>query len=450
MSRIDIIITENPAKSATNPTGRTETFIENITDKVNGVFSWTIEAFGGFATAHLEMVVNEADAWEMLNRLGKRVAFLHPEAPDKSLICWEGMIHSVNVDDGGATISRSLENCYNQLRVNFTGVDTSTSPPRTIGYMGTDSRTDADSEAAYGRRSLLYQSGEIQAYAPNAPGDIGPFREKGNVIRDLFLYQMANPRASATTLRRGGGSSVSSLRVSVDCVGFVHELAVNFHGEIGHDDATITNILTAIVTNVGYGTAQDWWPYGGEGNRAAYVASWKLPYVSTDTSKIGTNTQVTSRFDFTDKTARTYIDELMRFGFVVDDKVVRAFYGYYENRVFHYTAEPSYSNYKTRRNDPSEAIYDSATGNVVPPWLIRPAKVIIVPDLVPEEIPETLGNPRAFLIGTVEFTAPSTVVLTPVAPDPSGMWGTAFLQQQGYTGISDVIPYGPPGSPGGR
>ena len=63
---IDIIITENPARSTANPTGREMTFIENITAKVDGVFSWTIEAFGGFATAHFEMVVPEADAYEMI------------------------------------------------------------------------------------------------------------------------------------------------------------------------------------------------------------------------------------------------------------------------------------------------------------------------------------------------------------------------------------------------
>jgi len=43
---IDIIITENPVYDTSM------TFIENITAKVDGVFSWTIEAYGGFATAH--------------------------------------------------------------------------------------------------------------------------------------------------------------------------------------------------------------------------------------------------------------------------------------------------------------------------------------------------------------------------------------------------------------
>lgn len=421
---IDIIITENPAKSAAYPTGRPMTFIENITAKVDGVFSWTIEAFGGFATAHFEMVVPEADAWEMLQRIGKRVAFLSPDAPDSTLVCWEGMIHAVNVDDGSATVTRTLENCYNTVRVNFTAIDIDPSPPQNRGYAGTDTASDTASVEKYGRRYLLYQAGEIQASGWFFPSQ---HKIQGNIIRDTFLAQMAEPRAYTSTMRRGGGSNASSIRVSVDCVGFAHELALNFHSEIGHEGATISNILTSIVTNVGYGTADDWAPFGGEGNRAGFVAGWKLPFVNdTDTTGIESNTITTPRFNFTDKTTRTYVDELMHFGFLVNGVRRRAFFGYYENRKFFYTAEPSTYSYITRRNDPSEAIYDYTTGAIVPPHLIRPARVIGVPDLLPDEtaVSDVLTTARAFTIGTVEFTAPATVVLTPVSADPSGMWGT--------------------------
>lgn len=419
MSRIDIVITENPHYDSAM------SFVENITDKVDGVFSWTIEAFGGFATAHLEMILNEADAWEMVQRIGKRIVFLHPEAPDKSLICWEGMIQTVNIDDGQATVSRSMENVYNTVRVNFNGVDVSTSPPTTRGYMGTSPASDTTSVAKYGRRYLLYQAGDIQAGTPWNRSGI----EKAEIIRDTFLAQFANPRAATTTMRRGGGASASSLRVSVECVGFVGELAVNFHSEIGRDQEEISDILQQIVANVGFGTEEDWAPYGGTGNRAAFVAAWRLPFVSTDLTGISTNTQTISRYNFSDKTTRTYIDELMRFGFLVNGVRRRAFFGYYENRKFFYTAEPSTVEYITRRFDPSEAIYDATTGNVVPPWLVRPAKAIGVPDLLPDEtvITDVLTTARAFVIGSVEFTAPATVALSPVAPDPSGMWGTTLL-----------------------
>jgi hypothetical protein len=115
----------------------------------------------------------------------------------------------------------------------------------------------------------------------------------------------------------------------------------------------------------------------------------------------------------------------------------RAFFGYYENRKFYYTVEPSTYDYITRRGDPAEAIYDRRTGAIVPPHLVRPAKAIGVPDIMPDEtaVTDVLNTARSFLIGTVEFTAPATVVLTPAPPDPSGMWGTSYLEGYAPTGL---------------
>lgn len=406
---IDIIITENPVYDASM------TFIENITAKVDGVFSWTIEAYGGFATAHFEMVIPEADAWEMLNRIGKRVAFLSPDAPDKSLICWEGMISSVNVDDGGTSIARSMDNCYNRVRVNFTRINATTSEVE--GQDGTDDHNDLDSQALYGKRSLRYVTGNTT-------------RVLADSLAEIFLSQYANPRATATTLRRGGGASATSTRVSVDCVGFSQELATHFHEETSISTATIDSVLSAIVTGTGYG------------NSGTYQ---RLDFVDrTDTTHIAANTTTVTRYNLTEKTTRTYIDELMRYGDGATGR--RTFYGYYENRKFYYTVEGSTYDYITLRNDPSEAITDRVTGAIVPPWLVRPGKIIGVPDLLPEEtsVDPYFENPRAFCIGTVEFTAPATVVLTPVPPDPSGLWGTVV----GYAPTSLEITPLPP-IPGG-
>lgn len=415
MSRIDILITENPAYDSTM------SLVENITDSVDGVFNWTIEAYGGFATAHFEMVVNEADAWEMANRIGKRVVFLSPDAPDSSMICWEGMIQTVTVDDGGASISRSLDNCYNVIRVNFTGMDTSVTPPSPYGggsgYMGTDVGTDTTSVAAYGKRYLLYQAGTI--YASRFAGLIA----RGNTMRDLFLQQFANPRAVTNTIRRGGGASASMVKVSVECVGFSYEFAVSFHSETSNQTATVSSILSAIISNTNYG----YWPVGAPPLPTGFPSTWKLDMISTDTTGIATNTLTTTRYNFSDKTTRTYIDELTRLGDGATGR--RFFWGVYEGRKFTTTVEPATVAYTTRRGDPAEAIYDATTGNVVPPWLVRPCNIVSVPDLLPDEVAYStaLANARTLTIGTVEFTAPATVILSPVPGDPSGMWGTARL-----------------------
>jgi hypothetical protein len=413
MSRIDIAITENPHYDPAM------SMIENITDKVDGVFSWTIEAFGGFATAHLEMVLSDADAWEMMNRLGKRIIFTHPEAPSASMVCWEGMIQAVTMDDGGASVARSMENCYNQVRVNFTGIDTSVNPPSPYGggsgYMGTDVLSDAASVALYGKRYLLYQAGTI--YGRHFSGLIA----RGNSMRDVFLSQFAYPRSAATSIKRGGGSSAQTVRVSVDCVGFGYEFAVSFHSETAMADATVSSILSAIISNTNYG----YWGIGTPALPPGFPSAWKLDMISTDTTGITANTLTYTRYNFSDKTTRTYIDELMRLGDGATGR--RTFWGVYEDRKFTTTVEPVTAEYVARRNDPSEAIFDAATGAEIRPWLVRPGKIIEIPDLLPDGVVYTsaLANARTMVIGTVEFTAPSTVILSPVAPDPGGMWGTA-------------------------
>lgn len=413
MPRIDIHITENPVVDATL------SMVENITDKVDGVFSWTIEAFGGFATAHFEMVVGQADAWEMVNRIGKRVAFLSADAPDTSLICWEGLIHSVTIDDGGATISSSMENVYNHVTVNYTGVNDTVDPPITSGYEGTDGADNLTSQAIYGKRDLLYQAGTIGGGATIAARRTA----RGNKIRDQLLAQFSYPRATTTTIRRGGGASAQSSRVSVDCIGFASELATLFHGETDVSVVSVDTIIKSLLSNTNYGN------WAGSAISATFTAGWRNRFISTDTSQITANTLTIPRYNFTDKTTRTYIDDLCRMGDGATGR--RTFWGVYENRKFFYTVEPSTAGYATRRNDPAESIYDTTTGNVVPPHLVRPANMITIPDLLPDEAvySTALSNARNFLIGTVEFTAPSTVVLSPVAPDPSGMWGT------GRTGI---------------
>ena len=149
--------------------------------------------------------------------------------------------------------------------------------------------------------------------------------------------------------------------------------------------------------------------------------------ISTDTTGITANTRTYARYNFSDKTTRTYLDELTRLGDGATGR--RVFWGVYEGRKFTTTVEPSTVAYTTRRGDPSEAIYDATTGNVVRPWLVRPGNIISVPDLIPDETTHStvLDNARTLTIGLVEFTAPSTVVLSPVPGDPSGMWGTARL-----------------------
>lgn len=393
---IDIIITQDPVSDASMA------FIENITNKVDGVFSWTIDAIGGFATAHIEMVVPEADAWQMLERIGKRIVFLSPDAPDKSLICWEGRIFSVNVDDGGASIGRSLETCFNRVSVSYSTVDTTTTPP-TVGLRATTAVTnETASQALYGIRELRFSIG-------------GSTASDAVVLRNRMLTQYAFPLAVTTTMRRGGGSSASSIRVTVECVGFIEELAVRFY-------TSATNVSQYISTMIGN------------------VIATPLQFIANDITGITANSLLASDYQDEDINIRSYFSRFVSWGDGATGR--QSLYGVYENRKFYYTVAPNAVGYYTRRGDPSEAIIDATTGAEVKPWLVRPGVIIEVPDIMPDETVETsiLANARRFLIGNVEFTAPATVILGTEVFDSAQM----FLARIGNasTGL-DITPLPP-------
>jgi hypothetical protein len=205
----------------------------------------------------------------------------------------------------------------------------------------------------------------------------------------------------------------------VDCVGFIEELSVRFHTSA---TTTTTNISTII----------------GE------VIATPLQFIANDITGIETNAIPGSRWQDEDITMRTYIQKFVSWG-TNTSPPRQAIYGVYEGRKFAYAGAPATVGYYTRRSDPAEAIIDATTGAEVRPWLVRPGKWINVPDLLPDETtPNTsLTNARTFFIGTVEYTAPATVILSPVAFD------SAQMQLARLTGAPPPAPAPAPAPTGG-
>lgn len=376
-NRIDIHITEPPNISASL------TFLDNITAQVDGVFSWSIDALGGFATAHVEMVVSEADARAMLSRLGKRIVFISPEAPNSGQVCWEGRIFTVSVDDGGATIARSLENCFNRVSVIYSTVDNTTTPP-TVGMRArTAVLDDASSQALYGIRELRFATGG------STPSD-------ADVLAARLLSQYADPLAATSTMRRGGGTSPESFRVSIECVGFVEELAVRFWTSASTTTTTLDAVMAGVLTS-------------------------PLQFIAADASGLAPNSLLTSMYQDEDLSIRTYFQRLLAYGDGATGRQV--LWGVYEDRRFITEVAAESVGYYTRRADAGEDIIDANTGNVVRPWLVRPGRIIQVADLMPDSAVYTspLDNARAFRVGRVEFSAPASVTLSPLTFDSAQM-----------------------------
>lgn len=371
-NRIDIAITNNPKEDATMAG------IANITDLVDGQFSWNIDAQGGFTTAQLRMMTDEVTAFQFLNDyIGKRIVFTNQLAPWASTIVWEGQIYTVGVDDGKTTVSRSMENVYNSVRVQYAGRDGTAlkGDIRTTAAV-----TNTSSIAAYGTRQVLWQVG---AHASNGEADN---------LRNIILNEYALPKANMTASRFGGGVRGADIVVSIDCIGFVEQLTKRLPEKTNPPGApfvTHDNIIKWILTNYS-------------------------DFISTDYSSIASNTS--SEWDgFKGKlTARAIIDALCAKGFGGGSGYA-AYFGVKEDRKAYYFDTPTTVGYIVRKYDSGENIVDATTGEIVPPWLVRPGKIVKVADLLPDSINygSLFGDPRNMFIAGVRFLAPNRVQLMP-------------------------------------
>lgn len=368
--RIDIHLTENPKADPTMAG------VRNITDLVDGAFSWNIDAQGGFATAQLTIKTDEVTAFKFLNDyLGKRIVFTNPLAPWASMICWEGIVYTVGIDDGKTTVSRSLENLYNSVKVQY-ALRAGTTIVGTVTT--TAATTNATSIAAYGTREVLWQVG---AHASN---------DEAITLRNVILSEYGQPRANLTATRMGGAIRGGEIVLTLDCVGFVEQLGKRLpvHTYSGSYNTHISIIQTMLTA------------YGD--------------MISTDYAAF-TSTNTKTEFDGWEGKlpARTIIDALCAKGSNAQD--YPTWFGVLEDRKAYYIETPTTPAYIIRKYDSGEKIIDATTGTVVPPWLVRPAKVVKVADLLPDELTYStaLGDPRQFMIGGVRFIAPNKVALTP-------------------------------------
>lgn len=381
--RIDVFITNNPREDATMAG------IANITHLVEGSFSWNINAQGGFTSAQVTLNTDETTAFQFLNDyLGKRIVFTNPMAPWASMICWEGQIFTIAVDDGKTNVSRSLENVYNSVKVQYAGRDGTT----IVGDIRTTSAaTNATSISTYGTREVLWQVG---AHASNG--------EAAN-LANTILTEYAIPRATLTATKLGGGVQSNRIAVTMDCVGFIEGLGKrlpikSYSGTFSTHDVIIKYILTNYSD-----------------------------MISSDYSRISASTY--AEFDgWKGKVSgRLIIDALCAKGGLGSG--LAAYFGVEEDRLAYFRDTPTTVAYLARKYDSGETIIDATTGEVVPPWLVRPGKVLRVPDLVPDALTYSslFGDPRNIFISSVRFIAPNRVALTPGGAFPGSTKLSAIL-----------------------
>jgi len=387
--RIDIALTANPVADANMAPWMALTSMAQR-------FSFSADAQGGFATAEVTLKCSRTMAFLILQSgLGKRITFRSPRVPDSSLIAWEGMVTTISVDDGPSPISRTLLNTYNRLEVVYATVDTTTTPP-TVGAIARTAQSDnTNNQALYGIRHWVYPIG-------------GSTATNATALRDSLLTQYARARASVDSVQRGqNADSGEGIEVTLTATGFVETLDKRIWRTTAATAlATLDTIIKAILTGVGQ-------------------------HISTDQSNIAANTYTKSQYFDQDLSAKRVIDLLCSLGDGATGR--RCYFGIYENRKPYYFVEPNAIAYVARRLDSREVITDATTGAIVPPYLVRPGRLIKWADFVPDALTysQALDDLRVMLIGTASFASPNILTLTPVIKDPSEL----VLSRLGLTEI---------------
>lgn len=375
LRRLDVNLTKNPVADANLG------LFASLTQYVQRIAT-TSEAQGGFATAEIELTMPRVNAFNLLaNGVGKRLVVNSAMSPN--FVAWEGMVQTVQIDDGANPIARSLADCHNRVEVVYATVDTSTTPP-TVGVQARTAQADnATSQAAYGIRHLAYPIGGSNATNATA-------------LRDSLLAQYGLPRGAANNLALGGNSDwTGGATVTIGATGFVETLDKRIWRTTAATAAvSLDTIIKDILTGVGQ-------------------------FISSDQSAIAANTYTKSQYFDQDLTARRVIDLLCSLGDGATAR--RCYFGVYENRKPYYGVEPITPDYIVTRRNANETIRDATTGRLVMPWDVRPGKVLKVADVFPDGATYATVNEdvRTFVIGSTSFETPAKLTITPATKDAS-------------------------------
>lgn len=386
MSRIETIITEAPLISSLSRVPNTAQ-LANITELINGPFTWTIAAQGGFKTASVKLRMSITAAFKFLNDyVGKRLIFTHPAAPIDGL-CWEGMISTITVDDGKSPISRSIANTYNWVKVLYSTVDYSQATPVLGQQKETSPAIASTSLNTYGQRQLYYSAG-------------GMSDTNATYLREALFNKYQDPRTLSTGATVGQTSGVGDAEVTLDAAGYWETLDKRFYIDtFTAATSPIDQVIQDVID-----------PFGAPYNS----------FLSPDsTSGLVPNALTQSRYQDKAITIQQYLNKLCGLGH--SGYYGPSFFGVYENRICYYTPYPVDKKYTMRRLDPLERIFDAATGYEVLPWLVRPAQIINIPDILPNGLTyaDDVTDVRSFVIGEVTFTAPNKITLVPATDDPT-------------------------------
>lgn len=366
----------------------------NITQDMIGSYSHKLSAFGGFDTAKIEIGgnINVIEDW-ISNGIGRHIEVY---SQDNALV-WEGFVDQINIDVAGVSMTRGpmLDVC-NRASVMYTPILDTTTDPQLLGTTTeTTIAEDAPSQELYGIMENILSGGNMV--------DDGTTND-AEYVRDVYLMDSKNPKTTSNITIGATGKT----GISLECKGYFHILDKYVYND-GTYNYSVT--CTAKLQNV----------LGADPNAI----------ISTDYSMIGSNLALTHGLEYTNRTAKDIISEILTFG---DGDDMRWLFGIYEDVRPYYWEVPSEAEYQYSIYGENNVIR-TMSGIVVHPWSVRPGKWVFISDFLAGRLDgfvDLREDSRAVFIESVSFTAPYSVTLS------GENVGTLsqVLARLGYGGIS--------------
>lgn len=330
-----------------------------------------IQAFGGYWSARFSIVanLNKIEDW-IANGLGR-----HVEAYDDALgVMWEGFVNKVTANLGPLSVVRGpLLDVANRVRVAYSYVDNTTTPPTVGGRETTADTDDADSQTKYGIiPKVLSIGGADEANTGVA-----------SAVRDTYLEEHKLPK---TTKSLNTGATARELTATIEALGYVHWLNYPYNvGTTGSINASakIANVIAASpnLAWIGFGS----------------------------TNYITANTLQADAWEDEDRLALNVIKGATAMG---DAAQARWLFGVYANRECWYYPAPTTLEYYQRLSDLGIQV-ETASGDRLKPWAVKPGKWLLFPDfLIGRTVPAALrDDPRAMFLESSQFSAPWDLTL---------------------------------------
>jgi hypothetical protein len=293
--------------------------------------------------------------------LGRHIELYNPALE----LIWEGFVSRVRGNIGGLSIARGPHlSIANRVRVIYSTVDTTVTPPAMGVRRPTDVANNTDSQAAYGIIERNISVG-------------GVTEANAEQIRDTALDELKDPETSETD----NLASSSAANVTVECLGYFHWLKAYTYASA----TTGTENASAKIENV--------------------LAADPNGIFSTDYNDVTENTTAVGAYEQDSRTAMQIIKGIVGLG---DTSFNRYLFGFYQDRKARYGAMPTDTEYQRSLLEPEQKLARYGVGGRVMPWDAQAGEWVFYTDLLVgrSQPSERRLDPRYLFIEQSAFTLP--------------------------------------------